>query len=99
MALVEQGLPGEVTLDPKDAVLEIRLYAALPVGSDEVPAGEIWGAFEAVLAGQVKGCSGYSELVVLVSGFRAQVAVEDLLAWESGAIDDNTLSDRVDLTK
>lgn len=97
-ALAERGWPGEATLDPQGSRLEIRANASTGDG-DDLPAGQIWGAFEAALAGRAAGCSGYSELVVLVGDFEARVAVDDLLAWESGAIDDSALSSRVQLTR
>jgi len=99
LALADQGWASVVTLDAQKATLEIQLDAP-PAGSeDELPAGQIWGAFEAALAGRANGCSGYTDLVVLVGDFRAHVALDDLLAWESGAIDEGTFSDRVDLTR
>jgi hypothetical protein len=93
------GLPGEGSLDPQASALEIRLTRPSAAVEGEVPAGEIWSAFEAALAARAEGCDGYGTLVVLVGGFRAQVGVEHLLAWEAGSIDDGTLSTRVELTR
>jgi len=89
---------GEVWLDSQSATLEIRLENP-PAGTKELPAGQIWSAFEAALAGWAQGCSGYTDLVVLAGDFRAQVTVGDLLAWESGNLDDGEFSNRVVLTK
>jgi len=95
--LHEQGWPSVVSLDPQRAVLEIRMDLA--GGSTEaIPAGQIWGAFEVALAGRAEGCSGYSQLVVQVGDFRAEVAVDDLVAWESNQLDDGEFSGRVVLT-
>ena len=97
-ALSEGGWSGEATLDPQQASLEIRLNAS-SAAEGELPAAQIWGAFEAAVAGRTGGCSGYSELLVVVGGYQARVAEKDLLAWESGAIDDGVLTDRVELTR
>jgi len=98
-SLSAAGLPGEAGLDPQTSTLEIRLTRPSAVVEGELPAGEIWSAFEAALAARAQGCEGYGTVVVLVAGFRAQVGVEHLLAWEAGTIDDGTLSARVELTR
>lgn len=98
-SLSAAGLPGEVILDPQTSTLQIRLTRPSAAVEGELPAGEIWGAFEAALAAHAEGCAGYGTLVVLVGGFRAQVGVEHLLAWEAGTLDDGTLSARVELTR
>ena len=87
----------DVSLDATTATLEIRLDVSLP--DDEVPAGPIWSAFEVVLDGQAAGCAGYSTVVVLVGEYRAEVATNDLLAWQEGSLDDGAFSDRVTLTR
>lgn len=98
-ALSDRGWSGRASLDPQAAVLEIQLEAAPQAPAEELPAGQIWDAFEAALAGRAQGCSGYLDLVVLVGDFQAKVSVDDLVAWESGAIDDGVLSGRVELTR
>ncbi len=96
-ALEEHGLAGRVTLDPQRATLDVWL-SVQPESAGELPAGQIWAAFEAVLAGRAAGCSGYAELTVRIGVYRAQVALEDLLAWESGEMDDGAFGQRVILT-
>jgi hypothetical protein len=97
--LVERDLSGEATLHPQESRLEIRLDTIASASGAELPAGQIWGAFEAALAGRAENCFGYAELRVLVADYEALVAMDDLLAWESGAIDDGGLSSRVKLTQ
>ena len=98
-ALAQEGWASAATLDPQRASLEIRLDAP-PAGPDDpLPADQIWMAFEVAVAGQEQGCSGYTDLIVLVAGYRAQVAANDLLAWGSGELDDGVLSGRVVLTR
>lgn len=96
-ALAEQGWPGSASLDAQSATLEIRLDAAPQEG--EVPAGPIWAAFEATLAGRAAGCTGYGTIVVWVGEYRAEVALDDLLAWQAGELDDGAFSDRVSLIR
>lgn len=98
-SLLARGLPGEGALDPQASALEIRLTRPSAAAEGDVPAGEIWSAFEAALAARAEGCEGYGTVVVLAGGFRAQVGVEHLLAWEAGTIDDGVLSTRVELTR
>ena len=87
----------DVSLDAMTAALEIRLDA--PLQDDEVPAGPIWSAFEAVLDGRAAGCAGYATVVVLVGEYRAEVALDDLLAWQEGSLEDGEFSDRITLTR
>jgi len=96
--LAARGWAGTVELDAQNAQLVVALDPLPDVGPDEVPAGQIWGAFEAALVGG-SACGGYEAVVVRVSGFRAQVAADDLTAWASGALDDAAFSDRVLLTQ
>ena len=99
--LLERNLTGEASLDPQGSRLEIRLdISASGLGVEtELPAGPIWGAFEAALAGLSGNCSGYTELRVLAGGYEALVGIKDLQAWELGAIDDGVLSGRVRLSQ
>lgn len=97
-ALLNLGYTGEASLDPQTGTLEIRLTRHSAAEEGELPVGEIWGAFEAALAARGEGCAGYGTLVALVDGFRAQVAVADLVDWDTGILDDGGLSDRVELT-
>lgn len=98
-ALAEQGLAASIEMDAELARLEIIIDPAQSTIDDQVPAGQIWGVFEAVLEGREAGCAGYGELIVQVGDFRARVAAEDLLAWGSGELDDGAISNRVVLTK
>ncbi len=98
LALSEQGWPSVVSLDPQRAVLDVQMDN-LSDNLEEIPAGQIWGVFEAALAGRADGCAGYGRLVVRVGEFRAEVAVADLIAWESGEIDDGVFTTKVSLTR
>ena len=97
--LADQGWPSAITLDALRAVLRIQMDADLAADEEEMPAGQIWGAFEAALASRSEGCAGYDKLVVLVGDYRAEVTVDDLLAWETGAISDAVFSQRVTVTR
>jgi hypothetical protein len=97
-ALTEHGWENVVRLDPQRAILAIELAAAVtePQG---LPADQIWGAFEAALTGRANGCTGYAVVVVQVGRYRAEVGVDDLLAWETGVLDDGAFSERVELSQ
>jgi hypothetical protein len=96
--LGEDGWDPTVTLDAQRAILTIKMTATMSETAG-LPADRIWGAFEAALAGQAGGCSGYRVVVVQVGPYRAEVGADDLAAWESGTIDDGTLSERVELSE
>jgi hypothetical protein len=96
--LDEGGWYPTVTLDAQQGVLLIEMTVAL-TGTESLPADQIWGAFEAALAGRAGGCSGYRIVVVQVGSYRAEVSADDLLAWEVGALDDSALGERVELSQ
>jgi hypothetical protein len=96
-ALAAHGWENTVLLDPQRALLTIEVAAATePTG---LPADQIWAAFEAALAGRAGGCLGYTLLVVHVDRYRAAVGVDDLSAWEAGALDDGAFGERVELSQ
>jgi hypothetical protein len=98
LQLAEHGWANTVRLDAQRAVLTIEM--AVPVtATQELPADQIWGAFEATLAGRASGCAGYGTVVVEVGRYRAKVGVDDLSAWERGALNDGALSERVELSQ
>lgn len=97
VALVERALSGSASLDVDSATLQVDLQGVPVSAEGPPPAGEIWGTFEAVLAGWAEGCTGYVDLVITAGDYQARVSAADLLAWEAGQLDDGQLSSRVHL--
>lgn len=97
-ALSEHGWENTVMLDAQQGTLTIRVASPITATQD-LPADRIWGAFEAALVGRTDGCTGYGAVVVQVGSFRAEVGVDDLSAWETGALDDGAFSERVELSQ
>jgi hypothetical protein len=98
LQLVERGWANTVALDAQRGVLTIEMAEGV-TATHGLPADQIWGAFEATLAGRAGDCVGYGTVVVQVGRYRAKVGVDDLSAWEDGVLDDGALSERVELTQ
>lgn len=96
--LSEHGWENSVVLDAQQGILTIQVASPITATRD-LPADRIWGAFEAVLVGRTEGCTGYEAVVVQVGSFRAEVGVDDLSAWEAGALDDGAFGERVELSQ
>ena len=97
--LSDQGWSVSIRLAPQGDTLVIQMEPDPNLIVDELPADQIWAAFEATLAGRASNCTGFARLQVQVGDYQALVAFDDLEAWDRGEIKDGIFTDRVLLTR